>query len=381
MIARFFPSIIALALILALAFTLPEKDSLGRPLPLALLLGAAFGIVLQRTRFCFWCNIRDWFAHRNASGVFAIVVALAVGCVGHMLVAGAWVPNPALGRLPPDAHIGPVSFTLALGAFAFGLGMAISGSCISAHFYRLGEGAFSSLFALFGALVGFALGFITWNFFWLNDVISKPVLWLPNHLGYGGTLALSLALLGAIAAYLTARARPQPLPVGEPILGRRWPGVVGGILVGFIATLAWLRVGPLGVTAELGSIARTGTDAAGLLPSTLLGLDSLRGCVTVVKETLLSRNGVFVLGIVIAAFASARAAGDWAPKRPDLREAPRLFLGGILLGWGAMIALGCTVGVILSGIMVGAVSGWVFAVFCCFGAWIGWKLRGGHLDL
>lgn len=30
----------------------------------------------------------------------------------------------------------------------------------------------------------------------------------------------------------------------------------------------------------------------------------------------------------------------------------------------AMVALGCTVGVILSGIMVGALSGWVFAVAC-----------------
>jgi len=37
--------------------------------------------------------------------------------------------------------------------------------------------------------------------------------------------------------------------------------------------------------------------------------------------------------------------------------------------------------VILSGIMVGAVSGWVFAVFCTFGAYAGWKLRGGRLSV
>lgn len=375
MIARYLPSALTLGLIGLLALWLPEKDSLGRPLPLALLLGAAFGIVLQRSRFCFWCNMRDWLAARNASGVLAIVVALAAGAVGQTLVAGAWTPNPGLGRLPPDAHIGPVSLTLALGAFAFGVGMALSGSCISAHFYRLGEGAFGCLVALAGALTGFAFGFLSWNFFWLNDVISAPVLWLPTWLGYAGSLTLTLGLLGAVALYLQIRARPAALPA------HRWPPVTAGLLVGFIATLAWLRVGPLGVTAELGSLARTGADAAGLLPGTLLGLDTLRGCVTVVKETLLSRNGVFVIGIVLASFASAKAAGDWAPALPAARDLPRLFLGGVLLGWGAMIALGCTVGVILSGIMVGAVSGWVFAVFCTFGAYAGWKLRGGRLSV
>lgn len=380
MIARYLPSALSLGLLALLAVNLPEKDSLGRPLPLALLFGAGFGLVLQRSRFCFWCNLREWFAERKASGVLAIVVALAVGTLGHLLVSGAWLPNPASGRLPPDAHIGPVSLTLALGAFAFGLGMAISGSCISAHFYRLGEGAFGSLIALAGALVGFGLGFLSWNFFWLNDVISAPVIWLPTHIGYGGTAALTLGLLGAVALYLRLRGRPEPLVAGEPILGKRWPAVTGGLLVGFIATLSWLRVGPMGVTAELGSIARTAADAAGLLPGTLLGLDTLRGCVTIVKETLLSRNGVFVLGIVLAAFASARAAGDWQPVRPALRDLPRLFGGGLLLGWGAMIGLGCTVGVILSGIMVGAASGWIFAIFCTLGAFAGWKLRGGRLS-
>ena len=43
------------------------------------------------------------------------------------------------GRLPPGAHIAPVSWVLGAGAFSFGVGMAIAGSCISAQFYRLGE--------------------------------------------------------------------------------------------------------------------------------------------------------------------------------------------------------------------------------------------------
>ncbi|HRQ82503.1 MAG TPA: YeeE/YedE thiosulfate transporter family protein, partial [Azospirillaceae bacterium] len=47
--------------------------------------------------------------------------------------------------------------------------------------------------------------------------------------------------------------------------------------------------------------------------------------------------------------------------------------GGLLLGWGAMTGLGCTVGVVLSGTMAGAVSGWVFAACAFAGVWLGLK--------
>jgi hypothetical protein len=38
-----------------------------------------------------------------------------------------------------------------------------------------------------------------------------------------------------------------------------------------------------------------------------------------------------------------------------------------------MLALGCTVGTLLSGIMAGAVSGLVFAAAAAVGAWLGLK--------
>jgi hypothetical protein len=41
------------------------------------------------------------------------------------------------------------------------------------------------------------------------------------------------------------------------------------------------------------------------------------------------------------------------------------------MGWGAMTGLGCTVGVLLSGIHAGALSGWVFLAFCTLGVWLG----------
>lgn len=361
------------AIFCSIVLLLPQRDALGRPLPLSFLLGGAFGVVLQRGRFCFWCNWRDLLEGRGSNGVAAILIALMVGSLGYAAIYGAWLPNPSSGRLPPDAHIGPASLTLALGAAAFGLGMALSGSCISAHLYRLGEGSAGSVISLAGALLGFGLGFVSWNTLYLWDVQSSRPVWFPASIGYGGWLAVQLAALAALLSW--AMRGWQGAPAASPweaVFRRRWPAPVSGILIGLIATIAYLRVGPLGVTAELGSIARTTGTWTGLLPEGLMGLDGLAGCATVVKEAILSRNGVFVAGLVLASFASARLAGDWAPTLPPRAAIPRLLIGGVLMGWGAMVGLGCTVGVILSGTMAGSLSGPIFAAACIAGATGGW---------
>lgn len=356
-----------------------------RVLALSLALGGIFGFVLQRSRFCFFCHTREFLEERDPRGVLAILLALGIGALGYLVVLTQWMPVPLGDRLPPTAHVGPVSYALALGAFVFGIGMSISGSCISAHIYRLGEGSPTSPFALIGAVIGFGLGFLSWNRLYLATIVDSPVVWLPHSLGYAGTLALTFAVLIAIAWLVLARssfkiAAREAIPVsaasiGHAIFVARWPAWVGGLIVGVISAVAYLRVSPLGVTAEIGSLARTWTQQAGLLPATLHGLDTFRGCVTVVKTALLSPNGMFIGGILLASFASAIAARQFQPRLPTRSEALRGLIGGMLMGWGAMIALGCTVGVLLSGIHAGALSGWVFLVFCVAGLVAGLWLR------
>ncbi|MBL1376529.1 YeeE/YedE family protein [Zobellella iuensis] len=378
---------IALALLVLLALllagrALADGSTTGNNLAFSLLAGALFGLVLQRSRFCFFCISRDFVERRDARGLLGLVVALAVGSLGYQVLFGAFLLDPTLGRLPPGAHIGPVSWVLAAGAFTFGIGMALSGSCLSAHLYRLGEGSLAAPFALLGALGGFVLGFLSWNPLYLRVMQEAPVIWLPARLGYGGALLLQLLLLATLALALVRAHRPPaesgPPPAGSLhglLFGRRWPTYVGGILVGMIGVMAYFRVAPLGVTAELGSLARTGADGLGLLPGRLEGLDGFSGCITVVKEHLLSDNGLFVLGLVGASLASALVAGDWRPRRPAPGEVVRCLAGGLLMGWGAMVALGCTVGTLLSGVMAGALSGWVFLLCCPAGILAGLWLR------
>lgn len=85
-------------------------------------------------------------------------------------------------------------------------------------------------------------------------------------------------------------------------------------------------------------------------------------------------NLTFVLALVAASLAAAGLAGQCAPRRVPWRVQLRTLLGGLLMGWGAMLALGCTNGVLLSGIMAGALSGWIFGTAVLLAVWTGLRL-------
>lgn len=377
-------------LLLALAGARLSALSDGRTLVFALTIGVALGVVLQRSRFCFFCHARDYFdpgpAGADPRGLLSIVLALAVGSIGMHLVYAGWLPVPTPQRLPADAHIGPVSWALALAGLSFGLGMVISGSCISAHWYRLGEGSPTAPFALLGAAFGFGVGFNTWNSLYSLTIATARPLWLPHFVGYTGSLLITLLLLASVAAWWSRRGWPVHDRVVAPRNGiewarrlfgpRRWSCAVGGLLVGWLATLVLLRVRPLGVTAALGASAREQASAWGWVPERLDGLDQLAGCATQLQAALWdSPNAQLVLGLVGGSFAAALLSGQFQPRWPRWGHVVRGLCGGVLLGWGAMTGLGCTVGTLMSGTMAGALSGWLFGVSMLAAIWVG--LRAG----
>lgn len=369
MIYRLSAGALAFAIIIVFAACL-AGDAEGSKLFPSIVLGALLGVVLQRSRFCFYCHWRDFISTRDPRGFAAILAALATGTVGYLVLFGAWLPDPWAGRLPPNAHIGPAGPVLAVAAFVFGIGMAVSGSCVSGHLYRLGEGSPTAPFALAGVVGGFGLGFSTWNDLYVLSIAAAPTPWLPAHLGYLGWVALQLGVIAVLAIIVAALGRLPEFPSEEGrdrplryalrrIFIDRWPATLGGATVGLIGTLAYFQVQPLGVTSALGGVARSLSATLGLLPETLHGLDGFAGCRTAVAR-LLTPNAAFIVGLVLASFGSAVVAGQFRPAWPTLLQVFRGLIGGVLLGWGAMTAIGCTIGTLLSGIMAGAASGWIF---------------------
>lgn len=377
------PGAIFLSLIVG-AYVLQANSSGDSSPAFSLLIGASLGVAFERGRFCFYCIFRESIEERKTRGLISIISALAVGAIGHAVLFGLFLPNPKGEGLPPNAHIAAVSLPLVAGAFAFGIGMVLSGACISGHFYRLGQGYLRAIPALIGSLFGFGLGFITWNNLYLNQISSSPVLWLPRWLGYGGSLIVTLLVLGSGALYLHTRDNTEvsdvvkvsnsPVQLIEKIFVTRWSPVATGSIVGIIGVFAYLRVSPLGVTAQLSTISRTFLDSQGKLPEVLHGIDLMKGCIGAVSNSI-TNNGWLVIGLVVASLAAALAGKNFSITKLTPKNSLSALVGGVLLGWGSMISLGCTVGVLLSGTQAFALSGVVFGVTVFIAVYVGLKLK------
>jgi len=369
------------AILLGLAYVLSGREGTGAQASFSLLIGTALGIIFERARFCFFCIFRDAIEDRNTTPILSVLSAIAVGSVGYAILFGQFLPDTSTEYFPPNAHIGPVSWVLVVAGLVFGVGMTLSGACISGHLYRIGQGSLRALPALLGSLIGFGLGFATWNELYLSTLISAPRTWLPHTFGYAGSLFITLAVLLALALIARRwRATSEPMS-SEPstnfysaLIIKRWPPLLSGALVGVIGTIAYLRIEPLGVTRQLSTTARTVLSDRGYLPETLEGLDVMKGCIAVISSTV-TNNGWLIIGIVFASLAAALAGNRFSWQNITVKNGLTALIGGVLLGWSSMIALGCTVGVLLSGTQAFALSGWIFFATVFIGTVISIKLK------
>ncbi|MCX6435925.1 MAG: YeeE/YedE family protein [Actinobacteria bacterium] len=374
-----------IAALLLLAFILSSNTS-NSTAPISLLIGMSLGLLLERGRFCFFCIFRDGIEDKNTTPFLSVLVAIATGSVGYALIFGQFLPDTSTDRLPPVAHIGPVSWVLVVAAFAFGIGMSLSGACISGHLYRLGQGYLRAIPALIGTLIGFVLAFLSWNWLYLNAISDAPTIWLPHYVGYSGALLITLSAL-LLLAFIAIRRGTNSDPIRKVsaaplslsgtlknVITERWSPIATGAIAGVLGTIAYLRVEPLGVTRQLSTTARTFMDSNKIGPESLVGLDRMAGCVAVVAEAI-TNNGWLVIGIIGTSFAAALAGGRFKFSRLTPTNSATALIGGILLGWGSMTSLGCTIGVLLSGTQAFALSGWVFFAFVFLGSFVGIKLK------
>ena len=375
---------VIIVVLLLLSQILESSQTYGSPAATSLLIGTALGIAFERGRFCIFCIFRDSINQNRNYGLISIFTALAVGSIGYTIIFGLFLPTPDGEQLPPSAHIGPVSLALVLGAFAFGIGMALAGACISGQFFRLTQGYIRAIPGLIGVVIGFILSFNTWNFLYRNSIESAPRIWLPNYFGYAGSLAISLLAIGGLIFWLLKKSDPTESEhhggrsmdwreMRDNLIKKRWSPWVTGTVVGIIGVAAYLRIEPLGTTRQLNSIAQSIGTRYELYPD-LIGLEGLSGCIGAAVEVI-TNNGWLIIGFFIAALAASISGNRFKYQPLTTKGTLSSLVGGILLGWGSFTSLGCTIGNLLSGTQAFALSGWTFFLFSFIGAWVGIKLK------
>jgi uncharacterized membrane protein YedE/YeeE len=385
--------LITLAVVVAILIGAAQLD---RNMALFWAFGLGFGFVLQRSRFCFASAFRDIFLLRHGRNMKGVLVGLTVATLGFAVLMSRQVPNSTLGVLPPEANVLPLGWHVALGGLLFGAGMVVAGGCVSGSIYRMGEGYLASWVSFAGILVGLLAAGFTWNWWWQTQIEQGPRLWLPGYLGYAGAVALTLG--GLLIVYLLViwwESRgglvmpdlPFQADDGETfavklnnslrrIFVHGWPVVVGGAILGGLNVLLFTVIHPWGFTGELSRWAIGLTNWSGVGPGQLLGADKLPGCALEVGGSgILNHMFFLVWGMIFGSFIGALFAGEFKLRIPrqKVRYAQSLG-GGLIMGYGAGIAMGCTIGAFFSAIPSLAVNGWIFALCLAAGAWLGTQL-------
>jgi len=377
---------------LGLAVVMSRTEPILAPL---WLLAVTAGFTLQRSRFCFASAFRDLFLFGSSRMMKGIIVGLAIATIGFAINMFRMVPFPEFGVLPGQANILPAGLSTVVGGLLFGFGMVLSGGCVSGSLYRMAEGYVASWVSMIGILIG--LGFLsqTWNWWWEISISSEALLWIPAKLdlGYGGGVALTLGgLLIAFLLFLWWESRsglsiPGLPGIKEPdetlgqklsvvwraVFVRGWPAVVGGAVLGVIGVLMYMVHMPWGVTGELARLSNAIMSTLNFAAPEALGLSDLGGCSGLSEETgLFTHTFAVTAGVLPGSLIGALFAGEFKLRFP--REAKRYVQalgGGVIMGYGAGLAIGCTVGAFFSSIPSLSISGWLFALALSGGAFLG----------
>jgi uncharacterized protein len=368
---------VALAIVASALFlhAAPVYGNIGTA-SLTILFGAAAGVALQRSRLCFTAAFRDLFLLRDRRAMIGLLVALAVGSAGYALIFGARLPDPS-AYYPPGAHIAPADWPTLLGGLAFGLGMTLAGGCISGQLYRLGEGSLVAPVAIAAMVPGYGIAYQIWDVAYLKGYADGPLVWLPRHLGYAGALALQLGLFATAAGVLLWKCPAlPPKPRGaldlrgalRRVFVEGWASWAGGLLLGAVAIAAYLRTSPLSTTSELNRISQK------VWAVELVGLKDMPGCRPPATPMALTPNALFVLALIAGSAMAALSAGEFKIRGGRPRAFALAAGGGVLMGFGAMLGLGCTIGTFLSGLMAFSLHGWLFAGGLMAGAFLGVKI-------
>ena len=86
----------------------------------AFIFGVIFGVVVQRSAFCFAGAFREIFLTKTTRMMRSLIISLVVGAIGFSLIMIS-------GHKPMDAYVFQTSWRVLIGSMIFGFGMVITG--------------------------------------------------------------------------------------------------------------------------------------------------------------------------------------------------------------------------------------------------------------
>ena len=318
-----------------------------------------FGAVANRTNFCTMGAVSDVVNMGSWGRMRMWLLAIAVAILGtHALQLGGLIDLTKSFYVRPNV----TWLSYVLGGFLFGVGMTLGSGCGSKTLVRLGAGSLKSLvvFIFLGIAAYMTLKglFAIWRINWIDPVATDltrsnvsrqdlPTLisaWTGANL-VTVELLVALAVAGALLVFVFK----------DREFRSSFDHILGGTVVGLVVVGGWNVTGHLGFAENPQTLEDTffGTNSR-----TIESL-SFTAPVGYVLELLMlwSDKSLTVtfgiaatLGIIAGSFAYALASRTFRWEGfAGAEDTANHVIGGLLMGFGGVTALGCTIGQGLTG--------------------------------
>jgi uncharacterized membrane protein YedE/YeeE len=333
---------------------------------LAFLIGIVFGSVAHKTNFCTMGAVSDWinFGDRNRLRAWLLAIGISI-----LLSQGLHFYG--LVELRQSIYLTPKFSWLAylLGGLLFGIGMTLASGCGQRTLVRLGGGNLKSL--------------VVMVFLGLTAYMTMRGLLAPLRVNATEPVAIDLLKfgisdqgIGSVIAALAGYENPSTVSMGIAVLlggglilhafssasfRHSFNDVLAGVIVGLIIPAGWYITGVIGFD-DFEPVRVESYTFVGPIGESLQYLMTFTGAT-------IDFGVAAVAGVIFGSFIYAIATGKFRLETfLDRADMIRHILGGMLMGFGGVLALGCTVGQGISGMSTLALGSLLTLTAIIFGA-------------
>ena len=355
-----------------------EWEPVYRVATLGFLIGIVFGAVANKTNFCTMGAVSDWvnMGSKDRLRAWLLAIGVAILATRFMDARGLIDVDQAIYRTPNFGWFGSI-----LGGLLFGIGMTLASGCGQRTLVRLGGGNLKSLVvALLLGLTAYMTMRGLLAIVRVNAIETSNIDLAASDISNQGIDTLIGAATGMENANAITWVVAIVLGLGPIIYAfssktfrTSFDNILAGVVIGLIIPAGWY------VTAVIGF---DDFDPVRFESYTFVAPtgESLMYLLTFTGSTI-NFGVAAVFGVILGSFLYVILTGKFRLETFSNRsDMLRHIFGGIAMGFGGVIALGCTIGQGVTGMSTLAMGSLLALVSIVFGSALTMKVEYYRLD-